>query len=112
MELKDFIQKVTLDIVNAIEESRKQSGRDMHLNSTSGKRTIEFDIAVTTEDNVSAGGNAGIKVLHFIEGGGSVDTELKNSTVSRIQFGIHVETQTKDEHARLEASYANLPTEY
>ncbi len=112
MELRDFIKKVTLDIVSAIEESREQSGRDMHLNSTSGKRTIEFDIAVTTEDNVSAGGSGGIKVLHFIEGGGNIGTELKNSTVSRIQFGIHVDALTKIEQARLDASNNNLPAEY
>lgn len=112
MELREFILNVILDIVNAIEESRNKSGRDMHLNSTTGKRTIEFDIAVTTEDNVSAGGRAGIKVLHFVEGGGKYDSQFKNSTVSRIQFGVYVDALTKDENARREASYSNLPTEY
>jgi len=40
---------------------------------------------------------AGIRVLRFIEGGTDIGNENKNSTVSRIKFGVQIESMTKDE---------------
>ena len=40
-------------------------------------------------------GKAGIKVLEFIESGGEISKEVKNTTISRIKFGVKVNTKTK-----------------
>jgi len=89
MELKQFIKNVLSDIVNAAEETNNESKFDIHLDSKD-QRSVEFDIAVTVEDATSSSGKAGIKVFQFIEGGGDLSKELKNSSISRIKFGMYI----------------------
>jgi hypothetical protein len=97
MELKEFVKSVLKDVVDAVEESRGTSNRDMHLDSLKDQRTVEFDIAVTVEDSVGSTGKAGIKVFSLIEGGGDISKELKNSSVSRVKFGVYVDSVLKSE---------------
>ncbi len=108
MELKEFIKEVLKDITEAVEESRGSSTRDMHLDSLKDQRTVEFDVAVTAEDITSASGKAGVKVFSLIEGGGETSKEVKNSTVSRIKFGVYVERWTKQEEAGFETQNRRL----
>ena len=96
MELKEFVKSVLKDVVDAVEETRKESSRDMHLNAGKDERTVEFDIAVTVEDVTGGTGKAGIKVFSVIEGGGELSKELKNSSASRIKFGVYVDRFTKN----------------
>jgi hypothetical protein len=103
MELKEFTKKAILEIVGAVEDARGESKRDMRLGSTSGTRTIEFDIAVSAEEGAGKEGNAGIRVWQVLEGGGKISSESKNSTVTRIKFGVHVSEMNKDEQAHLDA---------
>ncbi len=97
MELKEFVKSVLKDIVDAVEETREESSRDMRLDASKNDRTVEFDIAVTVEDGTSGKGSAGIKVFQVMSGGGEISKELKNSSVSRIKFGVHIDAWTKDE---------------
>lgn len=103
MELKEFIKEVLKDITEAVEESRTSSMRDMHLDNLKDQRTVEFDVAVTAEDMTSATGKAGIKVFSVIEGGGETTKEVKNSTASRIKFGVYIDRWTKNEQAGFNA---------
>lgn len=107
MELKEFVKSVLKDVVDAVEETTKESSREMYLVNNTGSRSIEFDIAVTVEGSDSREGGAGIKVFQLIEGGGKISSETKNSTVSRIQFGVFVDTQTKTEREQQEIFYKN-----
>lgn len=116
MEIKEFVSKVLRDLVEAVEEVRAASVREMKLTSNSGSRTVEFDMAVSVESATDVSGKAGIKVLEFIQAGGDVSETQKNSTVSRVKFGVDIESLTKDEEARLrakiEANDRKLPTHY
>jgi hypothetical protein len=107
MELKEFVKNVLKDLVEAVEETRSSSARDMHLGSGKENRTVEFDIAVTVEDATSSTGRAGIKVFQIIEGGGDVSKEYKNSSVSRVKFGVEVSSITKADAAHRDAQYQN-----
>lgn len=100
MNLKEFVKNVLLDLDNAVEEARIQMKRDVHFAETGDKRTVEFDIAVTVEDTDTRTGKAGIKVVPFIEGKGDLSKESKNSTVSRIKFGVRISSMTKEEKRR------------
>ena len=102
MELKEFIKSALKDIVDAVEEIRKDSSRDMYLTTGKEQRTVEFDIAVTIEDSSSGTGKAGIKVFQLVEGGGEVSSAQKNSSISRIQFGVYIDSLTKEETIRRE----------
>jgi hypothetical protein len=103
MELKEFVKSILKDVTEAVEESRGTLARDMYLDSNNNQRTVEFDIAVTVEDSTTGTGKAGIRVFQLIEGGGEVSKEAKNSSVSRIQFGVHVDRWNKAEQAGFEA---------
>jgi hypothetical protein len=103
MELKQFVKNALKDLVDAVEEARNESARDMNLTSSQDNRTVEFDIAVTVEDATNSSGKAGIKVFQIIEGGGNISKELKNSEVSRIKFGVNIDSLTKEEQAAWEA---------
>jgi len=104
MELKEFVKSVLKDIVDGVEETRRESSRDMHLTSHKDTgQTVEFDIAVTVEDNTSGSGRGGIKVFQLIEGGGEVSRESKNASVSRIKFGVYIANMTKQEQTQMQA---------
>ncbi|MFA6397488.1 MAG: hypothetical protein WDK96_01410 [Candidatus Paceibacterota bacterium] len=102
------MKSVIKDVVDAVEETRKESSRDMHLLShKDSNQTVEFDIAVSAEDTTKTGGKAGIRVLQFVEGGGEINKEIKSSTVSRVKFGVYISTITKSESAHLTSQYEN-----
>ena len=108
MELKEFVKSVLKDVVDAVEEARTESARDMRLVShKESSQTIEFDIAVTAEDTNRKSGKAGVHVLHLIEGSGDISAETKNGNISRIKFGIYIDTRTKNEMAQLRAVTEN-----
>ena len=114
MELKDFVKKVVMDLVESVDEASQESSRSVKLLSQHDKRTIEFDIAITTEDVDTKSGKAGVKVLQFVKAGGDMSKELKNAAVSRISFGIDVCTITKAEaeQERREFEQSLSPTRY
>ncbi|MBK5215645.1 MAG: hypothetical protein JJE53_02470 [Candidatus Pacebacteria bacterium] len=98
MELKEFVKKVLIDLDQAITEVNKETSRDIRFRDVSGKRNeIEFDIAVTVENKGTKGGKAGIKVFDMIQAGIEDSKEQKNSTVSRISFGLQIGAYTREE---------------
>lgn len=97
MELKEFVKNILVEIDEAISAARTETHRDIYFSKgQDGKRTIEFDIAVTVEGEKENGGVGGIKVLGM-EIGGKVNAVNKNSTVSRVSFGVNIEELTKEE---------------
>lgn len=97
MEVKDFVSKILIDLDAAVEEARTTTSRNIHFSNSKDNRTVEFDIAVTTEKASTKSGKAGIKVLGFADGGASLASELKNSIVSRVKFGVQISPQTREE---------------
>lgn len=112
MEIKEFVKKVLIDLVEAVEESRGQSVRDMYLEHNETNRTVEFDIAVAVEDKTKQGGTAGIKVLELVQGGGELSKEARNSTVSRIKFGVSIGRMTREETAEQNRKADAVPRRY
>ncbi len=104
MELKDFVKKILIDLDGAVTEARGEMQRDLHFSDGKDKRTVEFNIAISVEETNAKSGKAGIKVLQYAEGGGSISKENKNATVSRVTFGVRIDSMTKDEMRALENS--------
>ena len=99
MNLKDFVKNVLVEINAAVDEAGQTTSREIAFSEKDNARTIEFDIAVSAEDTDQKSGKAGIKVLQFAEAGGDISKETKNSTVSRIVFGLRISPLTKAEQA-------------
>lgn len=108
MNLKEFVSQAIQDIIQAVDEASGKSSRDAELAHRQAQRTIEFDIAVSAESTDSKAGKAGIRVLQFAEAGGNLSVETKNSTVSRIVFGIDVDTSTKQERTHQQQQFEAL----
>ena len=98
MNLQEFVKNVLIEINAGLDEAREAIPRDISFTNTANARTVEFDIAVSVEKTDGASGKAGIKVLQFAEAGGDFSRESKNSTVSRVTFGVFINPMTKDEN--------------
>jgi len=116
MDLKEFTKNVLIELDTAVSEARAETSRDITFTGSKENRTVEFDIAVAVENSTGKSGAAGIKVLEFVKGDGKISLESKNSTVSRIKFGINFETLTKDEEdervARAQSQFNKRPTSH
>jgi len=112
MNLKEFTQQVIRDVTQAVEEVRSSSKRDMRLGANNDNRTIEFDIAVTVEEGTGKQGGANIQVLQLLKVGGDVSNELKNSTVSRVKFGVNIDEITREEEAALRQAQESYNSQF
>ena len=113
MELKVFVKKVLVDLDTAIKEAGQETEHGVSFSDNKEQRTVEFDIAVTTEETDAKSGKAGIKVLQFVEAGGDISKENKNSTVSRITFGVHIDSITKRKVQEINNQFSqNEPDSY
>jgi hypothetical protein len=108
MELKEFIKKVLTDTVEAVDETSDSSSRIINLANRVDRRTVEFDVAVSAEETTSKEGEAGVRVLSFMEAGADIGIQSKNSTVSRITFGVDVSSSTKAEISNQESQIRAL----
>ncbi|MCX5748694.1 MAG: hypothetical protein NTZ10_00395 [Candidatus Saganbacteria bacterium] len=101
MELKEFIKKVLVDITSAVKEATIEAHQIIEIYGSPENRHVEFDIAVSVEETTSKSGKAGVKVLQFVEAGGDINRDNKNSTVSRIKFGVWIDNMSADERSKL-----------
>ena len=100
MDLKEFTKNILIDLDKAVSEAREETNRDITFSSKDNNRTVEFDIAISVESITEKSGKAGIKVLQFVESGGQISKENKNSTVSRVKFGVDFRHFTKEEERK------------
>ncbi len=107
MELKDFVKKVLIDLDTAVKEAGQETEHGVSFLDNKDRRTVEFDIAVTTEKVDIKSGKTGIRVLQFAEAGGDISKENKNSTVSRITFGVHIDSLTKHKVQEIDNQFRN-----
>ncbi len=99
MELKEFIKKALSDIIGGVEEVRVNSVRNIRIEGDKDKSAIEFEVAVTVENDNTTKTGGSITVLSLLQTGGESMKEYKNSSVSKIKFGIYVDRETKAEES-------------
>lgn len=110
MELKEFVKKVILDLDQAVTEANTETSREIRFKGVKESRTaLEFDVAVTVESKEGANGGAGIKVWGLGEVGAKASAESKNSTISRVSFGVDIAERTK---AEMEESRKKTRTQF
>ncbi len=108
MELKDFVKKVIVDLDQAISEANAETAREVRFKGVKEQRTaLEFDVAVTVESTTTASGGGKITVWGLMEAGADGSGEAKNSTVSRVTFGVDIGEKTKQETQALDARIAH-----
>src|SRR5260221_10212895 len=101
MDLKDFVKKVVVDLDQAVSEAAAEMVRDIRFMGDKGsQQVIKFDIAISADKTDTKAGKTGVRVLQFAEAGGKIESQQKNSTVSRVQFGLYIGYETKAEEER------------
>lgn len=109
MELKEFVKRSLVEVMQGVSEANAELGASMDLNdqillfyrheSLSDNPQIDFDIAVTAEDTSKVSGNikgsVGIKVAELvnlagIDGSSEGYSTSVNSSISRIKFSIYI----------------------
>lgn len=99
MKINEFVANVLKDIDSGIKEAEGHASRDYSVNSNG----VSFDIAVTVQNSTSseAEGQAKAGFVQVLGAGvgAKLENKKENSEASRIQFTIHVPTQTKEEEA-------------
>ena len=110
MELKEFVKKVIIDLDAAVSEANSEAKREIRFKGVKEQRTaVEFDVAVTVESTTAGGGGGEIKVWGIFQAGASGSNESKNSTVSRVSFGVDISEQTKEEISKMKSAIASRP---
>ncbi len=97
MELKDFIKRALLDIVNGVDEANLEQNRFRlanHINNrgTSGQK-VEFDVSVIINETSESDTKGGIKValVNLGAGIGAGKKEIEsNQNVHKIKFEVFV----------------------
>jgi hypothetical protein len=95
IELREFVRATLLDVLNGVDDARKdetvgaRAGITWTGRTTSEAAKVEFDVAVTAENTDAAKGNGGVKVAVFSVGV-SGEVSSKNTTVSRIKFAVPI----------------------
>lgn len=100
MDLKSFLEKAITDILDGIKAANKNSDYPIGLvRKIEDSKAIDFDIAVSAEDSQGENAGAGIKVLSFLDLGGGLESQQKNSSVSRIKFSVMVFPHKKADYS-------------
>lgn len=94
MELKEFIKRSLLDVVNAVEEANQEKNRfgfTSHKDLETGERgqKVEFDISVIVDKSSGSDATGGIKVAFVNLGGGLKESETSQN-VHKLKFEIFI----------------------
>jgi hypothetical protein len=98
MELKEFIKETIIQISEGIRASQKyidENNLGEGIRDDKGKE-INFDVAVTSEEQDTTGLGGKISIASIISLGGEDTNTLKSSNLSRIQFKLYLKINAKD----------------
>ncbi len=95
MELKEFIKQTIIDITDGLIEGQKYI-KDNNLGEgiESGYKRIQFDIAVTSQDENKIGGGGKVTVANIFSVKGEAENVTAITNVSRIQFNTLIAIKT------------------
>ena len=99
MELKEFIKQTIIQITDGMLEGDKyvkENNFGSGVSDSHGKE-INFDIAVTSNEEEKTGVAGKISVANIMSFGGNGENVTKASNVSRIQFKLILHVKTRKE---------------
>ena len=97
MELKEFIKQTIIQITEGIREGNKyiKDNKFGEGVNDDNYETIDFDIAVTSNEEETTGIGGKIFVANLFSAGAKDETTTKASNASRIKFKIFLNVKTK-----------------
>ena len=98
MELKEFISQTLIQITEGIREGHKfvkENNFGQGVSDVSGKE-INFDIAVSTNEDKTTGISGKVSVANMFSLGGKDENVTSASNISRIQFKLFLHIKAGD----------------
>ena len=97
MELKEFIKQTITQITDGVREGHEyiisndygNGVRDTHY------KEVNFDIAVTTNEEEKTGMGGKLNVVSFFNASVNTEDSSKSTNYNRIQFKLHVGIKTQ-----------------
>lgn len=98
MELKEFIKQTIIQVTDGLREGHQYvEDNDFGAGvSDSHGKEINFDIAVTSNEEATTGVGGKISVANVFSLGADDKNITKASNVSRIQFKMYLHVKTKE----------------
>ncbi|MBQ9660735.1 MAG: hypothetical protein IJV37_05665 [Bacteroidales bacterium] len=96
MELKEFVTKTILDIVDGVREAQQNNNTTATINAHSagtayrGVYEVEFDVALTAIKKDDKARGLEIYALSIMDFGGSRQKGASNTTEQRVRFKVPI----------------------
>ena len=84
MEVKEFVKTILKDVIEAVEESTKESPTHEFTLYFGDNKKIEFDLAVVLEKGTE--GKIGADIFRIVSG--KLEGHLSEQVVNRIKFSV------------------------
>jgi len=108
MDIKEFVKETLRQIVEGVKEIQGEVATKAQIAPIGNQsEKVEFDIAVTVEEEKTKDKKAGLSV-YCIKAGAGGQTSASTSTVHRIKFSVGIDFESKEEET---SRYANLREE-
>ncbi len=97
MELKEFVKQTIIQITDGLREGHKYiQENDFGEGVNDDKyKEVNFDVAVSTNEEETTGIGGKLSVASVISFGGKDEASSKSTNNSRIQFKIYLHVKTK-----------------
>ena len=104
MDIKEFVKESLRQIVEGVREVQSEVADKSQIAPIGNRREkVEFDVAVTVEEEKTKDRKAGLSV-YCIKAGAGGQTSASTSTVHRIKFSVDIDFESKDEKEHREAA--------
>ena len=97
MDLQNFITEALKQIIEGVKDAQMYLS-DNNISATIHPKksredleTVDFDVAVTSTENITGGISGGIKVASIFSIGGENKTQTSEQNISRIKFKVKIE---------------------
>jgi hypothetical protein len=103
MDIKEFIKETLRQIVEGVKEVQSEVANKSKIAPIGNEREkVEFDIAVTVEEEKTKDKKAGLSV-YCIKAGAGGQTSASTSTEHRIKFSVGIDFESAEEKTSKEA---------
>jgi hypothetical protein len=94
MQLQEFVNKTINEIAAGLQESHKNLEKSGSKVDDTCQITIDFDIAVLSEDQTSENTGAGLTVASVFSAGQKIENENRTQITNRVKFSVCVGIKT------------------
>jgi len=103
MDVKEFVRETLRQIVEGVREAKNETAHKCQIAPVGNQRgKVEFDIAVTVDEEKTKEKGAGVSVW-ALKAGAIGQSTVSTNTVHRIKFSVSIDFESKAEEGQRNA---------